>query len=687
MRYRAGFILFWLCILFPNSLLANKIYFPELVFGGGFATDLTVVNTGIEPVSAQVVFFDQDGTPRPDLAKSLVVVAGARAGFTLTDIGPLTVAWAELDAGTGLVEGVATISVRSNGLLRTVGLHGTSSGNRFVVPVDVTETGSTAVAIANLDDSFAISVDLRLFSESGVEFALATDPRLFLMPARDQVAAFVHDLFPQLSGATFKGTLVIKSPGDDSSITATALSVREGILSPLPVVPGDGTRGTGRHFPLVVVGGGYETTFVVMNMGTTPASGSLRFYSRRSGDERTDLTREFNVPVDGSIRLAISDSGPMAIVWGELDSSPSVQSLGTIDFRDGSGALTTAASLLGVHVNASFVIPVDADSGVAIANLREFSEGVTLRLLATDGTEIATNDLLSSMRQRSQATLFVSKLFPQVEGTSFNGTLVIEQTSREADAVVSRVSNGIGEGLPTLAVTAFAGTPGIFSSLPVIPGSGVTGGGPASECLGVSLYNDATTLHLEYSPSFTHAASRRVDDLVFSPNVTWKGNSVSAWRGTRVAIGLATITTTIADYFRVEGLELVKFGSTRDQPIGPTEWIYTPPFRDRRYTLVAGESVRQTSTLVRTEERRAVPPITTTTSSQTTVVRYLGQENVTVGPGTFEDACKFHSGLWGARGRTWWEAKGTGIVLKSITFGFLIEELKSGTINGSPIVP
>ena len=64
------------------------------------------------------------------------------------------------------------------------------------------------------------------------------------MTARGQVAAFADEIFPQLSGTTFKGTLVIEDSSGGSSVTATALTLTEGILSSLPVLPGDGTGGT-----------------------------------------------------------------------------------------------------------------------------------------------------------------------------------------------------------------------------------------------------------------------------------------------------------------------------------------------------------------------------------------------------------------------------------------------------------
>ena len=56
------------------------------------------------------------------------------------------------------------------------------------------------------------------------------------MGVHAQVADFVESIFPQLIGTTFRGALIIE--GLDAPIAATALTVKEGILSALPVLPG-----------------------------------------------------------------------------------------------------------------------------------------------------------------------------------------------------------------------------------------------------------------------------------------------------------------------------------------------------------------------------------------------------------------------------------------------------------------
>jgi hypothetical protein len=170
----------------------------------------------------------------------------------------------------------------------------------------------------------------------------------------------------------------------------------------------------------------------------------------------------------------------------------------------------------------------------------------------------------------------------------------------------------------------------------------------------------------------------------------FEGNSASEWKGTVVSnyptLG-SNFTTNSASYSRLEGLEIVNFGSTSETlvPAGTTKTVYTPPFRDKHYTLSPGESITQTQTATTTSTFPPAPT-TTTTTTNTHTIRYLGQENVTVPAGTFA-ACKFeYEGVL-----TSWEIKGKAIQAKSVTVTNTNEVvtlvLTSGTVNGSPVAP
>src|SRR5262249_25085946 len=91
----------------------------------------------------------------------------------------------------------------------------------------------------NVNATSSVNVHLRLLGENGSLFAVADDVRLNPMSPRRQVADFVTNFFPQLAGTTFKGTLVVEPEvgAPTRSLVPIALTVKEGLLSALPVVP------------------------------------------------------------------------------------------------------------------------------------------------------------------------------------------------------------------------------------------------------------------------------------------------------------------------------------------------------------------------------------------------------------------------------------------------------------------
>ena len=233
------FLLLLIISLIPCSLFSNTLYFPQVAFGGGYTTTFVVMNTGTTNVSSRINFYAQDGALTS--FQSINVPVGGSTRYTLPDTGPLTAVWGELAAGTATVQGVATFDLRAtNGtLITTAGVLGLEAGNSFLLPVDVTPTASTGVAIANINAGSSVNVTLRLLGENGSQAATATDVRLNPLRSRSQIADFVTSMFPQLTGTTFKGTLVIEAAAGapTKSLVATALTVKEGLLSALPVIP------------------------------------------------------------------------------------------------------------------------------------------------------------------------------------------------------------------------------------------------------------------------------------------------------------------------------------------------------------------------------------------------------------------------------------------------------------------
>src|SRR5262245_13171403 len=140
-------LLLFVCFvaLFPASLFSNTLYFPQVAFGGGYSTTFTIVNTGTTPVSGQLNIYSQLGALRSDLGTPLSIAPGNSVRYTVPNSGGLTAVWGEFNAGAGTVQGVATFDARDGAghLVASAGVLGVEADNTFVLPVDVTGTGST----------------------------------------------------------------------------------------------------------------------------------------------------------------------------------------------------------------------------------------------------------------------------------------------------------------------------------------------------------------------------------------------------------------------------------------------------------------------------------------------------------------------------------------------------------------
>jgi hypothetical protein len=206
--------------------------------GDGYSTTFTLLNTGSTSLTGQLRVFDQDGSLRstPSEWTNISLPASGSARFTLPNVGPLTPGSAYFET-SGTVQGVATFELRQGeGPLQTMaGVIGVASASRVLIPVDISSSGGTGIAIMNTQ-STNTNVRLRLISETGSEVANLSDTRLNPLQGRTQIANFVTDLFSNLGLSNFRGTLIAEATGGSAGIAATGILVKDGLLSTLPVV-------------------------------------------------------------------------------------------------------------------------------------------------------------------------------------------------------------------------------------------------------------------------------------------------------------------------------------------------------------------------------------------------------------------------------------------------------------------
>src|SRR5262249_29533282 len=224
------------------------------------------------------------------------------------------------------------------------------------------------------------------------------------------------------------------------------------------------------YFPQVVDGGGYVTTFTLINSNSSSVVGTLRLFNQDGSPRKLDLNGvaafEFSVslPAGGTIRLSSSGSGPTIIPgWASLESTPRLQGATTFDYRN-NGLLQTTAAVFATTALTQALAPIAWDgslvnTGLAIANV-EASAGISLRATLYDESGAAVNLVgdppVNPIDSHNQIALFITELLPTAFAATntFKGSVALEV---------------VGSG--NIAVTALTIEEGLLSGVPVIDAS------------------------------------------------------------------------------------------------------------------------------------------------------------------------------------------------------------------------
>ncbi|MBI4472992.1 MAG: hypothetical protein HY646_10015 [Acidobacteria bacterium] len=275
--------------------------------GGGWTTQIVLVNPGDSTVTGSIQFFSQ-GTATtaavpvtviassqggsPDSGSSFTYTIPRRSSYKLATSGTAS------DTASGSVRvtpstgvtpsALAVFSFRPPGVAVTVSEAGVPGirGNAFRLYVEATSAGSsvdtiqTGLAISNLAPT-STTATLELINLDGTATGLPPVP--LPLPGNGQVAKFAHELFSMGSLFPFKGLLRI-SGGAPAGLSVVGLRGRynergEFLITTTPPSDEAATASSAELlFPHLVNGGGYTTQFILFS-GTAgqSSSGNLRF--------------------------------------------------------------------------------------------------------------------------------------------------------------------------------------------------------------------------------------------------------------------------------------------------------------------------------------------------------------------------------------------------------------------------
>jgi hypothetical protein len=467
----------------------SHTYFAQAAVGGGFTTTFTLLNTGALAIAGNLILTGNDGTPlsvafsspgQPGTTASsysIQVASGGTQLITATAVDPSTLStgWARVESSGSTLSGVATFQLEQGGALTTIaGVLSAAETNSATIPIDDDLTlgpkkYSTGYAIANPGQE-DININIVVLNQDGSVFGSV--PPIPIAPGGHISRFLWQDLNDD--AFRFKGSMVLTEQSG-KTFSVVALVLNQGLYTAIPVIPGSEIGATsvkGDMFAQVAVGGGFTTTFTLLNTDVTPAIGNL-VLTRYDGQlmnvvlsspgQPDALASSFPVNVlPGGTQLitaSAENSSDVTVGWAQLASSgTSLGGVATFQLIS-NGTLSTIAGVLSANATNVATIPINDDltlgpksysTGYAIANPGSEVINVKIVVLNPDGSVSSGLDPIA-INPGCHISRF---LWQDLNDASFRfkGSMILTEQSGKAFSVVALVLNQ-----------------GLYTAIPVIP--------------------------------------------------------------------------------------------------------------------------------------------------------------------------------------------------------------------------
>ena len=369
---RSEFLMTTLPIVSLNSTSNSPLVFAHFADGGGWTTQLVMINPSNSPLTGTVQFLTTSGTP------AIVVVNGqSNSSFAYsipanssvrmkssnppggTQVGSVVVT----PAGTSIAPSGLVVFSFTNGAytVSEAGVQASALSKSLRLSAEATDIGlpvMTGIAVAN-PSSNPINVRFELTSPEGGPIGLIG---LVSIPAKGQVAQFLN----QISGFAdlpdpFSGILRISTDAA-AGIAVTGLRGRTNergdfLITTTPAVDENApVSNAGGIFPHIANGGGYSTKFAIFSAGPnqTP-SGVLGFFDQNG----QPLDLNFGVPAD----LVVRQTGPTSC------NAASNQCNGLM-FQI---TVTNNGPGVAQNIRVTDFLPIDPPTGVTVATISQIT--------------------------------------------------------------------------------------------------------------------------------------------------------------------------------------------------------------------------------------------------------------------------------------------------------------------------
>ncbi len=278
----------------------GTVYFPHFVAGGGWTTQVILMNPTDAPIAGTVQFFGS-GSETEAADPATLTLADGRSGSTFAysisprsavrlrtsdSAGPMKVGSVRAvpDPGQPAPSGVGVFAFRKGGItVSEAGVPASTAGAAFRVYVEASGTPGqphsvrSGIALTNTSGA-PVTVSLELTDLDGTATGL---PEPLTIPASGHIARFIDEFFPALT-TPFSGILRVTSTATDIALVGLRLTTNERndfvITTTPPSDESSATNSTDLFFPHFVDSAGWTTQFILFSgsPGQT-ASGVIRF--------------------------------------------------------------------------------------------------------------------------------------------------------------------------------------------------------------------------------------------------------------------------------------------------------------------------------------------------------------------------------------------------------------------------
>ncbi|MEO8049724.1 MAG: BACON domain-containing carbohydrate-binding protein [Acidobacteriota bacterium] len=418
--------------------------------------------SGNGPLMLPLTFPQQAAASGPLLAASFDKTIPPNASLIATTAGPQTppvlVGSAQL-AATGAVDGFAIFHQIQTEQEAVVPME-TRNASSYLLAFDNTNGLVLGVAVENVSAQAAV-IPVIIRDDAG---AVVSAPGTTISLGGSGHTSFVLSTQYAVT-ADKRGTIEFDTPaGGQISVLGLRFTPPNNALTTIPALANVPTGGG--SIAHLAAGDGWQTTFVLVNTGSTGTQATLSFFADSTG---APLPLPLSFPQSGTANLLLSSSVTQTLVAG---ATYIVVSSGAPDLLTGSAQLTTTGNVGGFvifrHNNQEAVVPLesrDASSyvlafdntngtatGVAVNDVSAGPVSIPVVVRDETGTQLKADTITLAANGHYAFTLGVDR-YPETAG--IRGTIqFVKPASAQIGALGIRIPTGAAHTFTTLPALA-----------------------------------------------------------------------------------------------------------------------------------------------------------------------------------------------------------------------------------------